>query len=67
MVNAPLTAAALAVLIALQLVGGVAQVAPENPFLHAQVYALTPSLQVPPLRHGFAAHSSMFVSHVFPL
>lgn len=36
---------------------GVWQVGPEKPFAHAQVKSLTPSMQVPPFRHGLGVHA----------
>src|SRR5665213_3678344 len=44
-----------------------AQVAPANPVAQAQVNAFTPSVQVPPLRHGLGEQSSMFTHPVDPV
>ena len=42
------------------------QALPENPLVHVQLYALTPSTHAPPIRQGFGLHSLMFVSQFEP-
>lgn len=45
----------------------VSQLVPVYSGRQAQVYAFTPSVQVPPCWHGCGAQSSMFVVHVVPV
>ena len=42
------------------------QLSPAYPGTQSQVNELIPSEQVPPFRHGFDEHSSIFVSQLAP-
>jgi len=39
---------------------------PRNPATHMQAYEKMPSTHVPPLAHGYEAHSSRFTSQIAP-
>ena len=45
----------------------VSQLTPVNPTMQVHAYMLSRSAHVPPLRHGFDAHSLMSVSQCLPV